>query len=275
MRRLSALSLNALLLLVGALAALPLAWLVCASLKTPADQAGSFLLPWNGLGRLTLDGWRHCFDAGIAGYLVNSVILAGLQTAGNVLFCAMAGFALAKRRFALRPVVLGFLAGTMMLPGQVLLPASYEMMFHLGWLNTWWAVLLPGLVGAFGILLMRNAFLAVPDELLEAARVDGAGDWRIFWQIALPCVRPMLGALTLMAFVGAWNSFLWPQVVLGDAALQPLTVGLAGLGSGDDYNSDFAPLMAGTIIAISPPLLLFAVLQRDFVAGLTQGAVKG
>jgi lactose/L-arabinose transport system permease protein len=258
----------------GLLAAFPLAWLLAASLKAPPDQAAHLLLPWNGLERVTLDGWRSAFAGGLWGWLANSVILAALQTTLQVGLCAMAGFALAKRRFAARPLVIGFLAGTMMLPGQVLLPASYELMFHLGWLNTWWAVVLPGAVSAFGILLMRNAFLAVPDELLEAARIDGAGEWRAWWEVALPCVRPMLGALTLMSFVGAWNSFLWPQVVLGDAALQPLPVALAGMAA-DDYNADFAPLMAATALAIAPPLALFAALQRDFVAGLTQGAVKG
>lgn len=266
--------LNLALGLAGAAAAFPLAWLLCASVKAPADQAGSLLLPWGALGRLTDHGWRSALSGGVAGWLANSVILAAVQTALQVVLCCAAGYALAKRRFAARALVIGFLAGTMMLPGQVLLPASYELMFHLGMLNTWWAVVLPGAVSAFGILLMRNAFATVPDELLEAARMDGAGEWRTWWRVALPCVRPMVGALTLMAFVGAWNSFLWPQVVLGDATLQPLPVALVGM-AGDDYNADFAPLMAATALAIAPPLILFAALQRDFVAGLTQGAVKG
>ena len=261
------------LLALGLIAAFPLLWLVCASLKDAKDLSAYLLLPWNDLGRISGHGWRAAFSGDMLTWMVNSIALSGLITAGTVLVCSFAGYALARWPGRRSRLVIGFLAGTMMLPPQVLLPASYELMYHLGWLGTWTAIVLPSLAGAFSIILMRNAFAAVPGELYEAAAMDGAGHLRVFWQVAMPCVRPMASALTLMAFTAAWNAFLWPQVILADVQSMPLAVGIAGMGS--VQQEDYAPMMAGTVLAIIPPLALFAWLQREFIAGLTQGAVKG
>jgi ABC-type glycerol-3-phosphate transport system permease component len=164
---------------------------------------------------------------------------------------------------------------TMLLPAQVLIPGSYELMQRIGWLDSYFAITVPGAVSVFGMFLFMNAFRGVPDELLAAARVDGCSELRIWWEVALPCIRPMIGAFTLMCFLGAWNSFLWPQLVLQDEAKYTLPIGLANLRSTPETGQSMGPLMAATLVCVLPVMLLFFMLQRDFISGLTSGAVKG
>ena len=164
---------------------------------------------------------------------------------------------------------------TMMLPSQVLLPSSYELMYRLGWLDSYAAVIVPGAVSVFGMFLFMQAMRGVPDELLQAGRVDGCSELRLWWEVALPIVRPMIGAYTLLSFMATWNSFLWPQVVLQSAEKYTLPIGLANMIGLPAYDTPLGMLMAGTLLAILPVVLLFFILQRDFIAGLTSGAVKG
>jgi ABC-type glycerol-3-phosphate transport system permease component len=208
-------------------------------------------------------------------WLLNSIFLASAQTVLVVIFSSMAGFALAKYRFfGKRPLVLVMLV-TMLLPPQVLLPGIYELIFHLGWINSYWAIVLPGAVSVFGAFLFRQAMLDVPDELLQCARLDGCGELRLWWEISLPLVRPMVAAFTLLSFLGAWNSFLWPQIVLQDENKFPLTVALNNLSGQSVYQQHPAVLMLATLVGILPVVVLFFALQKDFIGSLKAGAIKG
>ncbi|HVT87909.1 MAG TPA: carbohydrate ABC transporter permease [Tepidisphaeraceae bacterium] len=254
----------------------PFAWLVCASFKKQEDIFGSMFLPWSRLESLTLSNFRALFKAvPFARWLMNSLFLASTQTILVVTFSSLGGFALAKYRFRGRRRIALIMLATMLLPYQVLLPSSYELMYHLGWLNSYAAIIVPSAVSVFGIFLFRQAMLAVPDELLHAARVDGCSELRLWWDIALPIVRPMVGAYTLLAFLSNWNSFLWPQIILQDEAKYTLPIGLATMTNLPTFDSAYGILMAGTLLSILPVAFLFFALQKDFIAGLASGAIKG
>ena len=266
-------------IIVAALAiiiATPLLWVVCASLKRPEDLFTSTFLPWRHLGRLTLDNYRQFLGGQMfQGWLVNSLFLASAHTVLVVTLSSLGGFALAKYRFAGQRVIMGLMLATMLLPSQILLPSSYELMYRLGWIDSYAAILVPGAVSVFGIFLFRQAMAGVPDDLLDAARVDGCGELRLWWQIALPIARPMLGAYTLMSFMSSWNSFLWPQIILQSQGQYTLPLGLGNLIGMREYQEQYGILMAGTLLSVLPIVVLFAILQRDFISGLTSGAVKG
>jgi len=243
----------------------PLLWLIA----TAFHETGSLANAW------TLGNFATLFRTlPFVQWLVNSLWLASVQTTLAVLLSSLGGFALAKYRFRGRRVVLSLMLVTLLLPGQVLLPSLYELMDAIGWVDSYAAILVPGAVSVVGLFLFRGAMAAVPDELLDAGRIDGCSELRLWWSVALPLVRPMVGAFTLMAFLGSWNSFLWPQVVLQDEAKYTLPIGLANLTGLPQYQADPGVLMAATLISILPVVLLFFVLQRDFVAGLGAGAVK-
>lgn len=254
----------------------PLLWLICAAFKGKEDLFTSIFLPWRQLDHLTLDNFRRLFaQQPFFEWLVNSVFLACAQTVGVVLLSSLGGFALAKYRFRFkRPIMLLMLA-TMLLPFQVLVPSMYEMMYRMSWVDTYAAILVPGIISVFGIFLFKQAMQHVPDELLQAARVDGCSELRLWWEVALPIVRPMIGAYTLMSFLASWNSFLWPQIILQDERKYTLPIGLNNMMGIQAYQTDYGVLMAGTLLSILPVMALFFALQRDFIAGLTSGAVKG
>ena len=170
---------------------------------------------------------------------------------------------------------MALMLATMLLPAIVLLPSSWLLMYRLGWLDSYAAVVLPGSVSAFGMFLFMQAMKSVPDELLQAGRVDGCSELRLWWEVALPIVRPMTGAYTLLAFVASWNSYLWPSVVLQDPSKYTLPVGLQGMIGLREFDAQFGVLMCGTLLSVLPVIVLFFALQRDFVAGLASGAVKG
>jgi ABC-type glycerol-3-phosphate transport system permease component len=162
----------------------------------------------------------------------------------------------------------------MLLPYQVLLPSSYELMHQLGWLDSYWAILAPGAISVFGLFLFSRAMRSVPDDLLNAGRIDGCSEIRLWWEIAVPLVRPMISAFTLLSFTASWNSFLWPQIVLQDEAKYTLPIGLANLSALPGTQSDFGLLLTGTLLSILPVAILFLALQRDFISGLTSGALR-
>jgi ABC-type glycerol-3-phosphate transport system permease component len=266
-------------LLLAALALftlLPFLWIICASVKQQRDMFSSTFLPWRNLGALTLRNFVQLFDAiPFKHWLFNSLFLSSIQTVLVVALSSLGGFALAKYNFrGKRPLMLVMLA-TMLLPSQVLLPSSYELMFHFGWINSYAAIVVPGAVSVFGMFLFRQAMLTVPDELLHAGRVDGCSELRLWWEVALPIVRPMVGAFTLLAFLGCWNSFLWPQIILQDEMKYTLPIGLANMVATPEFQTQYGLLMAGTLLSILPVVVLFFVLQKDFIAGLASGAVKG
>ena len=261
---------------VAVLVLVPFLWLIGATFKTQADLFDSVFLPWGHLDRLTLDNLRVLFTREpFARWLLNSLFLASASTAVVVLLSSLGGFALAKYQFRGKPLLMLVMLATMLVPHQVLMPGRYEMIFRIGWVDSYLAILVPGAVSVFGMFLFKQAMQAVPDELLQAGRVDGCSELRLWWEVALPIVRPMIGAYTLLSFTGTWNSFLWPQIVLQTESKYHLPIGLANMIGLPEYETQLGVLMAGTLCSVLPVMALFFALQRDFIAGLTSGAVKG
>ena len=263
------------LILAALLALMPMLWMICAAFKSPVDIAQSTFLPWRHLDRLTVNNFEDlAAHQPIAQWMVNSLFLAATQTLLMVPLSSMAGFALAKYRFAGRNLVLVLLTATLLLPPQVLLTSLYELIRHLGWVDSYLALLVPAAVSAVGVILFRQAMLQVPDELLASARIDGCSELRLWWEIALPITRPMIGAFALMSFVGTWNSYLWPQIVLQDQRKYTMAIGLANLMGIEQYQTQAGLIMAGTLLGILPLMILFFAMQRELISGLTVGAVK-
>jgi ABC-type glycerol-3-phosphate transport system permease component len=267
--------LHGIVVLLAAVSLTPLAWLCCAAFKRSQDLFNSTFLPWDDLSRLTGDNFVALFrKENFLAWLVNSIFLSSAHTVMVVALSSLGGFALAKYQFAGKRALMLVMLATMLLPSQVLLPSSYVLMFQFGWFYSYAAILVPGAVSVFGMFLFRQAMQGVPDELLQAARVDGCSELRVWWEIALPIVRPMIGAFTLLSFLAAWNSYLWPQIVLQDENKYTLPIGLASMMGLPEYQSDLGILLAGTLLSVAPVVALFFFLQKDFIAGLTTGAVK-
>jgi len=205
--------------------------------------------------------------------LVNSVIVSGAITLGTVAFCTLAGFAFAKLRFRGSAVLLAICIATMMVPLQMGVIPLYMMMARLGLANHLSAVILPGLCTAFGVFFMRQYIVsAVPDELIEAAYMDGAGPLRVFWSVVVPAARPAMAILGMLTFLMAWNDFFWPIIVLSS---QNPTVQVSFQSLATGYAPQQSIIMAGTLYGTVPVLIVFALLGRQIVGGIMQGAVKG
>lgn len=267
--------LHAALLLLALASLSPFIWLVCATFKRREDFFTYTFLPADP-GRLTIGNYAALFrDYPFARWLTNSLFLACTQTAFVVALSSLGGFALAKYRFRFRRPLLLLMLATMLIPYQVLLPSLRLMMYHLGWINSYAAIIIPSLVSVFGLLLFMQAMRQVPDELLHAGRVDGCSEVRLWWSVALPVVRPMIGAFTLLSFMANWNSYLWPQIVLQDSSKYTLPIALSNMMATPEFQTPYGVLMAGTLLSVLPVAVLFFILQRDFIAGLASGAVKG
>lgn len=271
-QRVRSLAVNGALAVIALLTLVPLAWMVSASLMAPGE-ASRFpppLLPQ----APTLANYRELFaTVGIGRQFVNSVLMAAGATALSLTFNVAAGYAFAKLRFVGRERLFRTLLGALVIPAQVTMMPLFLMLERMGLVNTLPGVLVPWLASVFGIFLVRQYALTIPDELLEAARVDGASEWRIFRDIVLPLLTPVIITLALLAFLGAWNDFMWPLIVLSDRDLQTLPVALAALSR--EHVSDTELMMAGAVVTVLPVLLLFLALQRYYMQGLMMGSVKG
>jgi ABC-type glycerol-3-phosphate transport system permease component len=209
-------------------------------------------------------------------WFLNSVFLATTSTALVLFFCSMAGFAFAKYSFPLKNLLFTVVMGSLMIPFQLIMTPLYAEMNALKWLNTYWALLVPWIAPAYGIFLLRQYMITIPTELLDAARIDGCSEFRIYGQIVLPLARPALGALAIFQFMNSWNSFLWPLIVLRELRLYPLPLGLATLlGNVVAESVDYGMVMAGAFLTALPIILVFLLMQRQFISGLTLGSVKG
>jgi multiple sugar transport system permease protein len=254
----------------------PLLWLVCAAFKRPEDVFAYWFVPWGRLDRLTPGNFSELLrHQPVVRWMINSIFLAATQTVCVVILSSMGGFALAKYRFGGRRAIMVIMLGVVLLPAQVTLGSLYELVGRLGWLNSYLAILVPGGVSVFGTFLYRQAMQNVPDELLQCGRLDGCGEWRLWWEVAMPLVRPTTGAFALMSFLGSWNAFLWPQIVLQDESQYTLPLGLNGMMGLSAYQSQYGLLAAGTLLGLVPVVVLFFVVQKDFLSGLSSGAIKG
>ena len=266
-----ALAVNGLLALGAAFALFPLLWMASVSLMQPGE-ASSYpppVLP----ASPTWANYRALFErAGMGGYLLNSLIVAAGVTLTSVAFNVAAGYAFAKLRFAGRESIFRALLAALVIPGQVAMLPLFLLLKQMGLVNTWAGVVVPGMAGVFGIFLVRQYAKSVPDELLEAARIDGAGEWRIFATIVLPLLQPVIVTLAMFAFLGSWNDFMWPLIVLSDGQLYTAPVALASLAR--EHVQDSELMMAGSVVTVLPVLLLFLALQRHYLQGLTLGSGK-
>ncbi len=203
----------------------------------------------------------------------NSLFTSGIIVLGVLLSSSLAGFAFAKYRFPGRELLFYLILATMMIPFFVTLIPVFFIVRQLGWIDTYQGLVVPGLASAYGIFLMRQFMVTVPDELLDAARIDGASEPMIYWRIVIPLVKPALATLGTFTFIGAWNNFLWPLLVLNSRELFTLPLGINSLRSLYADNTNL--LMAGTAVAVVPMLLLFVFLQRYFIKGIALTGLKG
>ncbi len=211
-------------------------------------------------------------DFDFARHFLNSAFIAVVHTASHLFLASLAGFAFAKYSFPLKNFLFLVLLGSMMVPLYTIFIPLFVLVIRLGLVNSYAGVILPGVAGAFGIFFMKQSMESVPNELLDSARIDGASEFRIYWQIALPLVRPALAVLAVLAFMGSWNDFVWPLVVLRSQELQTLPVVMAGMVN--LYRMEYGVVMAASLLSTMPILLLFLALQKQFVQGLTVGAIK-
>ena len=258
--------------LVALIVLMPLIWMVAVSFMAPGEAA-QFpppLLPTHP----TLANYRTLFaDYGIGRYLLNSLLLATLATMLSLLFVVPAGYAFAKLRFTGRDAIFQTLVAALVVPGQIgMLPLFLELK-AMGLVNSYAGALVPWLAGIFGIFLVRQFCLSIPTDLLEAARIDGAGEGMILRRIVLPTLKPILITLALFVFLGSWNDFMWPLIILADQNLYTLPVALAALSR--EHVQDNELMMAGSVITTLPVLVLFLALQRYYLDGLMAGSVKG
>nr|WP_238402768.1 carbohydrate ABC transporter permease [Cellulomonas sp. H30R-01] len=264
-------------LLVGALYCLmPVAWVLVASSKSAGELFSTFtFLPSTHL--LDNIGELSAYRGGLYWrWMANTALYAGVGAAVSVLVSSMAGYALAKYRFAGKTLVFNLILAGVLVPGVVLAVPQYLLLAEVGLTNTYWSVLLPSLISPYGIYLCRiYAGASVPDELLEAARTDGASEWRTFSRIAVPLMGPGLVTVFLFQFVGIWNNFMLPYIMLGNDRLYPITVGLNGLlNQGASQPAMYTSVITGALLSIVPLALLFLTLQRYWKVDLAAGSVK-
>lgn len=258
--------------MVALLVLAPLLWMVAVSLMQPG-QAAQFPPPlWP--AHPTLDNYRTLFqDYGIGRYALNSLLVSTLATALALLFVVPAGYAFAKLRFRGRDAIFQALVAALVVPGQIgMLPLFLELK-AMGLVNSYAGALVPWLAGIFGIFMVRQFCLGIPNEMIEAARIDGAGEGAILGRIVMPALKPILITLALFVFLGSWNDFMWPLIVLADQDLYTLPVALAALSR--EHVQDNELMMAGSVVTTLPVLVLFLALQRHYLDGLLAGSVKG
>jgi multiple sugar transport system permease protein len=260
-------------LIAGALLSLgPMLWMLAASFM-PTGEANTYpprLLP----STPTLEHYRDLFTRlSLGRNLLNSAIVALTVTVLSLLVNSMAGYALAKLRFRLRERLFRTLSMGLLLPVQVSMLPLFLMFKELGLINSYWGVIIPSLASIFGIFLIRQYTLALPDDLLDAARIDGASELRIYWSVALPVIRPILATIAIWTFLTTWNDFMWPLIVLSDESKYTLPVALANLSG--EHVQDTELMMAGAVITVLPVMLVFLFLQRYYIQGVMAGSVKG
>jgi multiple sugar transport system permease protein len=263
--------LYAALLLSGLVTMLPLWWMLAASFM-PTGEANSFPPRW-WPSRITTEHYAALFERlNLARYAANSLLVATATTAIAITLNAMAGYAFAKLHFAGRDRIFRLLVAALVIPGQIGMLPLFLLLRQLGLVNTYWGVIVPGMASIYGIFMVRQYALSIPDTMLDAARIDGASELRVFWELVLPSCRPVLVTLGLFTFMGAWNDFLWPLVVLTDGDMYTLPVALANLVG--EHVQDTELMMAGAVLTVLPVVLLFIALQRFYIAGVMSGSLK-
>ncbi|MCD6239789.1 MAG: carbohydrate ABC transporter permease [Thermotogae bacterium] len=257
---------------LGIMAFLPLYWMVITAIQQPTL---AFKVPPEFIPRHpTFGNFQELFERhDIFRWTLNSIIVAGTVTVVQIFFCAMAGYSLAKKQFPGNKFLLSIYIASMMIPTQVTIVPLYIMIAKMHMVDTYWGLILPGIAAPVGVFLMRQFMLSLPTELLDAAKIDGAGEFRIFMSIVLPMSKSAMAVLGIFTFVGQWNAFLWPLIVTNSSKMRPLQAGLALIQ--EEVPMKYAYLMAAATYAAIPMIIVFFAFQRYFLRGITVGALKG
>lgn len=269
---LTSIMLHSMLIIGVILAIVPLWWMFAASLM-PTGEANT-IPPRLWPSAMTFEHYRALFTRmDVAQYALNSAFLAGSVTIISLFINSMAGYAFAKFRFRGREQLFRGLLAALVIPAQAAMLPLFLLLKQFGLINTYAGVMIPGLASIFGIFLIRQYLLAIPDSLMDAARMDGAGEWHIYRFLILPLCRPILVTLALFTFMGTWNDFMWPLIVLTSNHLHTLPVALSNLLG--EHVQDTELMMAGALLTVLPVILLFVALQRYYIAGIMLGGIKG
>lgn len=260
------------MLLIVVIIVVPLFWILATSLKERSDiyvrPAHWWPQPVTGANYLDVTT-RIPFLS----FLRNSLILTAAISTAKIILGVLSAYALSLLRFPGRTIVFVIVIAALMVPNQITVISNYALISQLGWRNTYQGIIIPLAGVAFGTFLMRNHFLSLPGEIIEAARMDGAGPLKLLWRVVMPMSWPTLVAFSLITVVNEWNEYLWPFLMSDDQRTAPLPVGLTLLQNNEGL-TNWGPVMAGTVLAMLPILILFLVLQRQMIKGLTAGAVK-
>ena len=251
----------------------PFVWMLLGSLKTQSElvQVPPTWLPADP----TFSNYSRMWNRlEFPRFFLNSAVIAGAITVANLVFTSMVGYALAKLRFAGRDQLFLLVMGTLLVPTSVTMVPLFVLITKLGLLDTYWAVILPSAAAPVGVFLMRQFMLSIPDDLIEAGRVDGASEWFIFWRIVMPLSVPALAANAIITFLPAWNALLWPLIVLQSQDKYTLPVALAIFAKGQ-FQADYGLLMAGSVVLVVPVIGLFLLLQKRFTQSVAMTGIKG
>ena len=250
----------------------PFVWMALGSVKTEGELRANPPTWWP--QSPTLDNFRELFTRlDFPQFFTNSIVVAIAVTLGNLVFCSMLGYAFAKLDFWGRTWLFRLVLATLMIPGMVTLVPLFVLISNLGMVNTYFGLILPFLAGPFGVFLMRQFIQGIPDELIDAGRVDGAGEFRIFATVVMPLCKPALATLGILTFLGSWNNFLWPLVVSSTEDMYTLPVALALYSVGQN-STQYGLLLAGSMVVVVPILIVFFALQKHFVQGLATTGLK-
>ncbi|KUK83140.1 MULTISPECIES: carbohydrate ABC transporter permease [Petrotoga] len=251
---------------------IPFVWMLSTSFKGPGEI---FIFPPRWIPRNpTFNNYIDLFqNMNFGRPFLNSVIVSLSTTFLSVLVATMAGYGFAKFHFKNKNLLFLFILGTIMVPGQITMIPVFLLLSRLNLLNTYWGLILPAIANAFNIFFMRQYIMGVPDELIEAAKMDGAHEGWIFFRIILPLARPAMAAITIFTFTGSWNNFLWPLIIATDESMYTLPVAVSVLGG--QYTENIAMQMAGSVIVILPLIIVFLFTQRYFIKGITFTGMKG
>ncbi len=249
----------------------PFVWMVVTSFK-PLDEINTYP-PSFFIRKPTFAAYIELFSIIPMGrYFMNSLIVTSAITLANIFFCSLAGYAFAKHRFFGRDKLFLLLVGSMMIPWQVNLIPSFVIIKKFGWLNSFYGLIIPAMSGAFGIFLMRQFIMNIPDDLIDAAKIDGCSEFTIYRRVILPLIQPALASLAIFTFMGQWNNFVWPLVVIYSSKMRTIPLALSVLNG--QFGTNFAMVMAGAVIATLPVLIVFIAFQKYFIKGIALTGLK-
>ena len=249
----------------------PFVWMIATSFK-PLDEINTYP-PSFFIRKPTIAAYLELFRIIPMGrYFLNSLFATTAITVANIFFCSLAGYAFAKHRFFGRDKLFLLLVGSMMIPWQVNLIPSFVIVKKFGWLNSFYGLIIPAMSGAFGIFLMRQFIMNIPDDLIDAAKIDGCTEFTIYRRVILPLIQPALASLAIFTFMAQWNNFVWPLVIIYSSKMRTIPLALSVLNG--QFGTNFAMVMAGAVVATAPVLIVFIAFQKYFIKGIALTGLK-